>query len=217
MSKKNLILALSILTILNASFFRVAASGRALTLMEQEYISKIQIINRDIEQDMSLDMRHSTGDVDYEFLTRLQTLQRIILTTAQAEERFGQDAAIKKYANLIIEDKKHYLEKIEKLIPEIQETLTEDKVKEGKYSSSYDHVYKKLTKSARPIREVEEIIREKGVDREFLGRIILQQEAMTEMLTLIHSHSSHEKVIDFVESIAVPHQKQLEELYRLLE
>jgi len=207
---------LALLALLLVGFIRVDASGRPLSLKEQEYISKIQIINREIEQEMSYDMRNSTGDVNYEFLLRLQTLQRIILTTAQAEGRYGQDALIKKYANQIIEDKQHYLEKIEQLIPEIQEKMTEDKIKEAKYSSSYDHVYKKLTKSTRPIHEVEEIIRAKGVDREFLGRVIQQHEAMSEMLTLIHSHSNHEKLIELVEAIATPHQERLDELYKLV-
>ena len=209
--------SLAYLLVFLMSFTQVNASGRPLTLKEQEYVSKIQIINKEIEMGMYYDTRNSTGDLNYEFLMRLQSLQRIILITAQAEERYGQDAVIKKYANSIIKDKEKYLEKIETLIPAIQENMTDDKLKENKYSTSYDQVYKKLTASTRPAHEVEEIIRTKGIDREFLGRMILQQEAMSEMLTLIHSHSDHEQVIELVESIAKPHQKQLEELYQLIE
>jgi len=214
--KLAMITGFSFMVLFLASFMVANASSRPLTMKEQEYISKIQIINRDIEQEMYYDTRNSSGDLNFEFLMRLQTLQRIILTTAKAEERYGQDALVKKYASLIIEDKQKYLEQIEILIPLIQENMTDDKIKENKYSSSYGDVYKKLNKSTRPIHEVEEIIRSKGVDREFLGRVILQLEAMTEMLTLIHSHSQNEKIIDLVESIAHQHQEQLEDLYKLV-
>ncbi|MCL1950014.1 MAG: hypothetical protein FWF59_09820 [Turicibacter sp.] len=202
--------------LLLGTFLKVSASDRPLTLKEQEYISKIQLIDKEIEKEMYYDMRDSSGDVNYEFLMRLQALQRVILTTAKAEERYGQDALIKKYANQIIEDKQHYMEKIDALIPTIQEGMTDDKLKEGKYSTSYGPIYKKLTRGSRPIHEVENIIRDKGVDREFLGRIILQEEAMSDMLTLIHNHTHHQQVIDLVESIAQPHQEQLEDLYKLV-
>lgn len=187
-----------------------------LSLNEMDYVSKVDLLNKRLIRDMEIDVKNRSGDLNYEFLKQFQTHQRIIIEFAQNEVQYGVDDEIKEFSGAIIEENKQILNKTDKLLKEVGANLVEDKVKESAYFACYDEIYKGLVERLKSKEDSEARIADKGIDQDFLVRMVIHYEAMSEMLATVEIFTDSDDLKDFVIDTYKISQARLETLYEMV-
>ena len=210
--KKKIIVLLSTITIVTLLGINVHAK---LSLNEMDYLSKIELINNRIKYDLITDSKNRSGDLNYEFLKQMQSHQKIIIEFAQNEVNYSKNEEMKKIATHIIKERQGQLRQIEGILKELESQLTIDTIKEAAYYVCFEDIYNGLIEKIKLEKESDSIVATKGIDQDFILRMINHHEVTTEMINLIRTFTNSEEVKLFTEKIEEMNQKELDNLYKV--
>jgi len=185
-----------------------------LNLNEIDYLNKVELINNRIQYDLMIDSKNRSGDLNYEFLKQMQSHQEIMIEFAQNEIKYSSDENMKSFAQEIAKDRYALLKKIKVLLKEVEKNLEIDTIKEAAYYSCFDEIYQKVMNQIKEENESVDFF--KGIDRDFIERMIIHSELTSEMVSLIDTFTSSEMINAFNNEVNEVNTSRLESLYELI-